>query len=136
MHQILDNLLDNAVKYAPEGTEVWISAERLPHDRVRTTVRNRVSSHPPNPERMFDRFYRADPSRASGAGGVGLGLAISRQLASAQGGSLTAELDRAGQLSMNLELPAIAAAPPAAAQRPAREGARLPPPLPEPRPLP
>ena len=48
--------------------------------------------HPPNPERMFDRFYRADPSRASGAGGVGLGLAISRQLATAQHGSLTAEL--------------------------------------------
>jgi signal transduction histidine kinase len=131
VHQILDNLLDNAVKYAPEGTEVWISAETMSRSRVRTTVRNRVGAHPPTPERMFDRFYRADPSRASGAGGVGLGLAISRELASAQGGSLTAELDAAGQLSMILELPAIAASPPTPAELPERAPGRLPPSLPE-----
>jgi signal transduction histidine kinase len=132
VHQILDNLLDNAVKYAPERTAVWISAG-LAGSRVRTTVRNRAGAHPPNPERMFDRFYRADPSRASGAGGVGLGLAISRELATAQNGSLTAELSGAGELSMNLDLPAIAATPPTA-NLPARPSVRLPAPVPEARP--
>jgi signal transduction histidine kinase len=130
VHQILENLLDNAVKYAPEKTDVWISAEELAGSRVRTVVRNRVGVHAPNPERMFDRFYRADPSRASGAGGVGLGLAISRQLATAQDGTLTAELNAAGLLSMKLDLPATTA-PPAEVRRPSRPPIRVLPPLPE-----
>jgi signal transduction histidine kinase len=130
VHQILENLLDNAVKYAPEKTEVWISAEELSGNRVRTVVRNRVGVHPPDPERMFDRFYRADPSRASGAGGVGLGLAISRELATALDGALTAEMNAAGQLSMKLELPAIAA-PHTSAHQTARPPIRVLPPLPE-----
>jgi signal transduction histidine kinase len=133
VHQILDNLLDNAVKYAPERTSVWISAE-LSGAQVRTKVRNRAGTHPPNPERMFDRFYRADPSRASGAGGVGLGLAISRELAIAQSGSLTAELNGAGELSMNLDLPAIGVDPRTTAHLPPRTPVRLPSPLPEARP--
>jgi signal transduction histidine kinase len=130
VHQILDNLLDNAVKYAPERTSVWIAAE-LAGGQVRTTVRNRAGNHPPNPERMFDRFYRADPSRASGAGGVGLGLAISRELAIAQSGSLTAELNAAGELSMNLDLPAMGVDPQTTARPSPRTPVRLPSPLPE-----
>jgi signal transduction histidine kinase len=79
---------------------------------------------------MFDRFYRADPSRSSGAGGVGLGLAISRELAIAQSGSLAARLDREGQLIMDLDLPAIVTGPPTPAPTPMRTPARLPAPLP------
>ncbi|MBO0683096.1 MAG: HAMP domain-containing histidine kinase [Candidatus Dormibacteraeota bacterium] len=135
LHQILENLLDNAVKYAPEGTEVWLSAEHLAGGRVRTTVRNRVGAHPPNPDRMFDRFYRADPSRASGArSGVGLGLAISRELAVAQKGSLDAELDQHGQISLKLDLPAGAPPPGAGGEETLSRPVRLPPGLPEARP--
>jgi signal transduction histidine kinase len=104
LHQILENLLDNAVKYAPEGSEVAISAAAR-DSQVETIVRNRVGAPPPDPERMFDRFYRGDPSRSSSAPGAGLGLAISRQLATAQQGALAARLDRE-QLVMQLDLPA------------------------------
>ena len=55
---------------------------------------------------MFDRFYRADPSRSSAAGGVGLGLAISRELAAAMKGRLWADFDDAGNLRVHLMLPA------------------------------
>ncbi len=55
---------------------------------------------------MFERFYRADPSRSAAAGGVGLGLAISRELAAAMSGRLWAEIDPAGNLRMHLTLPA------------------------------
>jgi signal transduction histidine kinase len=134
LHQILENLLDNAVKYAPEGTAVTISAAALPGGRLRTVVANEAGPHPPDPQRIFDRFYRGDPSRASSGSGVGLGLAISRELANAQDGSLTAALDEGGSLQMMLELPS-AGPPPPSLEAPAPalpRGAPAPSPLPEP----
>jgi two-component system sensor histidine kinase ResE len=105
LHQILENLLDNAVKYTPAGGRISIWAG-LAGEGVRTTVSNPVGAHRPDPERMFERFYRADPSRSSGAGGVGLGLAISRELAAAQLGRLWAGFDAEGRLCLNLDLQA------------------------------
>jgi two-component system sensor histidine kinase VicK len=55
---------------------------------------------------MFDRFYRADPSRSAAAGGVGLGLSISRELAAAMQGRLWADFDDTGNLRLHLMLPA------------------------------
>ena len=103
LHQILDNLLDNAVKYAPEGSTVTVAVS-VAGSSVETTVSNPAGAHQPDPERIFDRFYRADPSR-SAAGGVGLGLAISRELTTAMGGRLWADLDGEGNLRMHLRLP-------------------------------
>jgi len=123
LHQILDNLLDNAVKYAPEGTTVWASAEDTGDGRITTAVRNRIGVRPPDPQRMFDRFYRGDASRSSAAG-VGLGLAISRELAIAQNGDLRAELSADGSLCLKLDLPR-APQPPAQAEAPARPQVRL-----------
>jgi K+-sensing histidine kinase KdpD len=72
---------------------------------------------------MFDRFYRGDPSRAS-AGGVGLGLAISRELAVAQDGDLRAKLTADGSLCLVLALP-VATQPPAPAPTVNRGPVRL-----------
>src|SRR3989441_8614390 len=105
LHQILDNLLDNAVKYAPEGSTVNAMA-RLSGGSVETVVANPAGPHRPDPDRMFDRFYRADPSRSAAAGGVGLGLSISRELAAAMKGRLWADFDDAGNLRVHLTLPA------------------------------
>jgi signal transduction histidine kinase len=105
LHQILDNLLDNAVKYAPEGKAIRISA--VPNiSGVETVVANEVGIHRPDLDRMFERFYRGDPSRS--AGGVGLGLAISRELAVAMRGRLWADFDSDGNLRLHLLLPAAA----------------------------
>jgi signal transduction histidine kinase len=105
LHQIIDNLLDNAVKYAPEGATVNATA-RLSGGSVETVVANPTGPHRPDPDRMFDRFYRADPSRSAAAGGVGLGLSISRELASAMKGRLWADFDESGNLRVHLILPA------------------------------
>ena len=105
LHQILDNLLDNAVKYAPEGSTITAAA-RLEINGVETIVSNPAGAHRPDPERMFERFYRADPSRSGAAGGVGLGLAISHELAAAMKGRLWADFDKAGNLRVHLVLPA------------------------------
>jgi signal transduction histidine kinase len=105
LHQVLDNLLDNAVKYAAEGTTIRIST--LSNiSGVETVVSNSTSPRRPDPEKMFDRFYRADPSRSAAAGGVGLGLSISRELAAAMKGRLWADYDELGNLRLHLLLPA------------------------------
>ena len=105
LHQILDNLLDNAVKYAPVGSTINAAA-RMSGGSVETVVSNPAGVHRPDPDRMFDRFYRADPSRSAAAGGVGLGLSISRELAAAMKGRLWADFDDSGNLRMHLMLPA------------------------------
>jgi signal transduction histidine kinase len=113
VHQVLDNLLDNAVKYAPAGSTVRAGVS-VAGNVVETVVSNPAGSHRPDPERMFDRFYRADPSRPGAAGGVGLGLAISRELALAMNGRMWAEIDGEGNLHVHLTLP-VATQPVAAA---------------------
>ena len=105
LHQILDNLLDNAVKYAPEESTITATA-RLSGGSVEAILANPSGQHRPDPDRMFDRFYRADPSRSSAAGGVGLGLSISKELAAAMQGRLWADFDDAGNLRVHLVLPA------------------------------
>jgi len=107
LHQILDNLLDNAVKYAAEGTPIQVSTLSNVSG-VETIVANATAARKPDPEKIFDRFYRADPSRSATAGGVGLGLSISRELAAAMRGRLWADFDEAGNLRLHLLLPAAA----------------------------
>jgi signal transduction histidine kinase len=126
LHQILDNLLDNAVKYAPSGSTVSAVA-RVAGDGVETVVSNPPGEHRPDPERMFDRFYRADPSRSAAAGGVGLGLAISRELTTAMKGRLWADFGLDGDLRLHLLLPAAVQA--SRAMGPAPEQAPAPPAL-------
>jgi signal transduction histidine kinase len=118
LHQVLDNLLDNAVKYAPEGSAVNAVAT-LSGVLVETVISNPSTEHRPDPDRMFDRFYRADPSRSAAAGGVGLGLAISRELVAAMRGRLWADFDDAGNLRVHMTLPASREAVPAPASQPA-----------------
>jgi signal transduction histidine kinase len=104
LHQIIDNLFDNAVKYAPEGTTIRISA--LPNiSGLEVIVANKTGAHKPDPQKVFDRFYRADPSRSAAAGGVGLGLSISRELALAMKGKMWADYDADGSLRLHLLLP-------------------------------
>jgi signal transduction histidine kinase len=123
LHQVLDNLLDNAVKYAPEGTPIQVSA-RSNISGVEVIVANSTGAHKPDPERLFERFYRADPSRSAAAGGVGLGLAISRELTSAMRGKLWADFGQDAELRFHLLLPA------AARPAPAEEATPLPAPAP------
>ncbi len=104
LQQILDNLLDNAVKYAPSQSTITAGAQ-LAAGSVEVVVSNPTGEHAPDPDRMFERFYRADPSRSGAAGGVGLGLAISRELAAAMSGRLWADIVN-GVLRVHLALPA------------------------------
>lgn len=91
--QVVANLLRNAVRYTPEGGLVAVRAARAPGTPFATvSVEDTGEGIPPEAlEHVFDRFYRADPSRDRASGGAGLGLAIVRELVAAMCGEVTAE---------------------------------------------
>jgi signal transduction histidine kinase len=91
IHQVLFNLVDNAIRFTPEGGEVSVSARRE-NGAVEIAVTDTGSGIPAEHlPRLFERFYRADPSRSRGDGGTGIGLAIARSVVEAHGGTITAE---------------------------------------------
>ena len=107
LERILDNLLENARKYTPQGGRVHL---RLAcGEEVRVAVFN-SGSHIPVDElsRIFDRYYRLDRARSCAERGSGLGLAIARELAELHGGTVEAESDDAGT-TFTLRLPAASA---------------------------
>lgn len=91
LEHILGNLLDNAVKYCPEDSEIRITAN-IQGSRIQIAVTDNgpgiEAQHLP---RLFERFYRADAGRSRELGGTGLGLAIAKNLAEAMGGSLAVD---------------------------------------------
>ena len=89
--QVLANLLQNAVRYTPEGGRVSVSAERQ-NGQVRIAVANTGDGIPPTElERVFERFYRVEKSRDRSRGGAGIVLAIVKQLVERGGGKVGAE---------------------------------------------
>jgi signal transduction histidine kinase len=105
VHQVVANLLDNAIRHSPPEGRVWLSAHG---DAGRTTiaVSDEGPGIPPHEaERVFERFYRTDGARTVRAGGSGLGLAIARWIVDAHGGAIRAEQREPHGCRMVVELP-------------------------------
>ncbi|MEW6717029.1 MAG: ATP-binding protein [Chloroflexota bacterium] len=89
--QVLYNLMSNALRHTPAGGTVTTSAE-LREARVLISVRDTGTGIPPEDlPHVFERFYRADRSRARSTGGSGLGLTIAKQIVEAHGGQIWAQ---------------------------------------------
>jgi two-component system phosphate regulon sensor histidine kinase PhoR len=94
VRQVLTNLFDNSLRYTPAGGRIVCRARRE-GGGVALSVQDTGSgiAHE-HLARIFERFYRADPSRSRGEGGTGLGLAIVKHLVEAHGGRVYAESER------------------------------------------
>lgn len=105
IRQAVDNLIDNALRFAPRDTDVEISAEAAGPDLV-IEVRDRGPGFPAAflPQ-AFERFARPDEGRARDAGGAGLGLSIVQAIASAHGGRAVAGNRPDGGAVVRLEIP-------------------------------
>lgn len=104
--QVLDNLLDNAIRFSPTGATVQVSLKSQ-GDGWECQVRDQGSGIPADHlPLIFERFYRADAARDRQGGGAGLGLAIARALVLAQGGRITAECPADGGTLLRFWLPA------------------------------
>ena len=100
--QVLANLLDNAIKYTPEGGTITVSARRIargtgrpadgPRDGVELVVTDTGIGIPEKDRpRVFERFYRVDKARSRELGGTGLGLAIVKHIVEGHGGQIRVE---------------------------------------------
>jgi two-component system phosphate regulon sensor histidine kinase PhoR len=104
LHDVLRNLVENAVNYTPDGGTVEVHADRHDH-RYRVVVQDTGPGIPPEDlSRVFERFYRVDKSRAR-PGGTGLGLAIVRNLVHVLGGEIAVANRDTGGASFTVLLP-------------------------------
>jgi two-component system sensor histidine kinase BaeS len=106
IEQILNNLLDNALRHTPDGGKVEVSSSTSAQ-KISLSVHDSGAGIPQDAlPYIFERFYRADRSRSRAEGGTGLGLTIARQLAEAHGGTLSAANHPQGGAVFTLVLPA------------------------------
>jgi PAS domain S-box-containing protein len=105
VRQVLANVLDNAVKYSPDGGVIRVTAD--PSGRfVRFAVDDEGLGIPSaERERIFEKFYRLDPHLTRGVGGTGLGLYICRELVGHMGGRIRLEPSGSGGSTFAVELP-------------------------------
>lgn len=113
VRQVLANLVDNAVRYTPDGGRVTVLARAAPDEEgswlaVRDTGSGIAAEHLP---RIFERFYRVDAARSRAAGGTGLGLSIVRHLVEAHGGRVAAASEPGVGTTISAFFPATVVTP-------------------------
>ncbi len=127
LRSALENVIRNALRYAPAGSSIDIEARRRESGIV-VTVRD---SGPGVPEKdlelIFEPFYRVDAARDRAAGGDGLGLAIAARALAIHGGTIRAHNRDSGGLAVHLSLPALQAPPVVEAEQAAARPAAPPP---------
>jgi signal transduction histidine kinase len=105
LHQVLANLIDNAVRHSPPRGQILVAGDAV-HGAVAITVADQGPGIPPaEAARVFERFYRVDSARSSADGGTGLGLAIARGIVELHGGSIAVEQPAGGGCRMVVSLP-------------------------------
>ncbi len=111
LRQVLANLTGNVIRHTPAGSPVEIGVGRV-EDTVVVEVRDHGAGiSPEHAERVFERFYRVDDSRARASGGSGLGLAIVAALVAAHGGTARVLDTPGGGTTVRVALPAAPPAP-------------------------
>lgn len=112
VRQLISLLMDNALKYSPEGGRLAFTLEKQGRSLVMTV--SNTTARPVDRERLprlFDRFYRADEDRSADTGGYGLGLAIARGIVAAHKGRIRAQSADGASLTIQVTLPAQGPAP-------------------------
>lgn len=103
--QVLANLVANALRHTPAGGAVTVGAAPDAGGVIFTVSDTGTGIAPEDLPRIFDRFYRADPSRTRASGGAGLGLAIARRIVESHGGRIWAESAQGQGTAVRFTLP-------------------------------
>jgi len=120
LEQVLGNLLENAVKYSPDGSEIFVSVEDR-GDQILTAVCDRGIGIPTDElGQVFERFHRGRQVSSTNYGGLGLGLYITKQIVERHGGSIWVESKEGSGTTFYFTLPAEVVVAPAEAEAVAR----------------
>lgn len=103
LKQVLVNLLDNAIKYTPQGGRVTLEVKNHANRALLTLTDTGIGIAPEHREKIFDRFYRVSPDR--GETGSGLGLSIAKSICNAHGGTIAADSALGAGSTFRVELP-------------------------------
>jgi signal transduction histidine kinase len=103
--QVLDNLLDNALRFTPPSSTIRVLLSLVPGFLECSVVDSGSGIDPGHLPMVFERFYRVDPSRARTSGGTGLGLAICKVLIEAHGGNIRVESEPGQGARFTFQLP-------------------------------
>lgn len=114
---MIDNLLDNAVKYTPEGGRVTLAVSSIGATAQVEVQDTGIGIEPRYRERIFERFYRVDKGRSREMGGTGLGLSIVKHVALGHGGEVTVDSVPGRGTTFRVSLPRNDAATPNSADR-------------------
>ena len=107
LKQVLVNLVENAIKYSPDGGRIEVRLADFA-DRVRIDVSDQGLGIPPSEQsRVFEKFYRLDADMTRGVGGSGLGLYISREIVEQMGGVLSVRSRRGTGSTFTVTLPRV-----------------------------
>ena len=104
LEQVVDNLVANALRHAPDGGRVALRAGLASGGAVMCVTDNGSGIAPEHLPHVFDRFYKVDSARVSGASGSGLGLSIARAIVERHGGTIRVE-SRPGRTAFTVRLP-------------------------------
>jgi two-component system OmpR family sensor kinase len=105
LRQVVDNLLSNVRSHTPADAPLRVDLARVAGSAVLTVADSGPGMDAEQVAHVFERFYRADPSRARSSGGAGLGLAIVTAVVSAHGGAVDAESARGEGTTFRVKLP-------------------------------
>jgi signal transduction histidine kinase len=106
LRQLFLNLVDNAIKYTPEGGTVTLAARRQNGTALFQVQDTGIGIPPEEIEKIFDRFYRVDKARSRERGGTGLGLSIAKWIAELHRGTITvtSEVNKGSTFTVSLPL--------------------------------
>lgn len=105
IRQLVSILLDNALKYSPEGGTVSISLKKQNKSLCLTVYNTAQNVDTHNLDRLFDRFYRGDKSRSSETGGYGIGLSVAKAIVTSHKGKISASSKDGNSLTITVTLP-------------------------------
>ena len=108
---LMNNLIDNAIHYTPAGGEIRISLSTTGPDAVLEVADTGIGIASRDLDRIFERFYRADPARSRQTGGTGLGLSIVRHVAELHRGDVAVRSVLGAGSTFTVTLPAVGQAP-------------------------
>ena len=109
LEQVIQNLVQNAIKYSPDGGQIVVSAERAPREAVIAVTDQGVGIPAEAMEHLFERFYRADNARASHINGMGVGLYLVHEIVTRMGGHIEVKSEEGAGSTFTIRLPLVRA---------------------------